>query len=103
MISRLWHGWTTHEHADDYERLLRETVLPGIDARDLAGYRGAHLLRRDVGDEVEFVTVMWFDALADVRAFAGDDHETAVVPAAARALLARFDARSAHYDVKRTP
>jgi hypothetical protein len=35
-----------------------------------------------------------------VRAFAGSDHEVAVVPPAARALLQRFDARSAHYEVR---
>ena len=46
------------------------------------------------------MTVMWFDSLDSVRAFAGEDYEAAVVPPAARALLARFDARSQHYQVK---
>jgi len=43
---------------------------------------------------------MWFDSLDAVRAFAGEDHETAYVPAAARALLSRFDVRSTHYEVR---
>ena len=104
MISRVWYGWTSRDDADAYERLLLTTILPGIDARLPAGYRGAYLYRRDLGDaEVEFVTTMLFDSLDAVRAFAGDDYETAVVPPAARALLSRFDARSAHYDVLRTP
>jgi len=103
MISRVWHGWTSREHADAYERLLLTTILPGIDARLAAGYHGAWLYRRDLGDEIEFVTTMHFDSLDAVRAFAGDDYETAVVPPAARALLSRFDARSAHYDVARMP
>ncbi|HEV7515935.1 MAG TPA: antibiotic biosynthesis monooxygenase, partial [Thermoanaerobaculia bacterium] len=55
---------------------------------------------RDLGGEVEFVTVMGFDSLDAVRAFAGEDYEVAVVPPQARALLARFDTRSQHYDVK---
>ena len=64
-------------------------------------FRHAQLLDDVVsGHEVEFVTVMWFTSLAAVRAFAGTDYEAAVVPAAARALLRRFDARSAHYDVR---
>ncbi len=42
---------------------------------------------------------MWFDSLDAVRAFAGEDYEAAVVPPAARALLLRFDPRSAHYEV----
>jgi hypothetical protein len=104
MISRVWYGWTSRDDADAYERLLLTTILPGIDARLPVGYRGAYLYRRDLGDtEVEFVTTMLFDSLDAVRTFAGDDYETAVVPPAARALLSRFDARSAHYDVLRTP
>jgi hypothetical protein len=43
---------------------------------------------------------LWFDSLEAVVAFAGDDYEVAVVPPAARAILARFDSRSAHYSVK---
>jgi hypothetical protein len=43
---------------------------------------------------------MWFDAMESVREFAGDDPEAAVVLPEAQALLARFDARSQHYDVK---
>jgi heme-degrading monooxygenase HmoA len=103
MISRIWHGWTTRADADAYERLLRTEILPGIARRGIDGYLGAHLLRRDVVEGVEFITVCWFASMASVRAFAGDDYETAVVPPAARRLLSRFDARSQHYDTVVTP
>ena len=96
MISRLWHGWTTRSNADAYENLLRTEVLPGI--HRVRGFQGAHLLRRDAGEEVEFVTITLFDSMDAVKEFAGEDYEVAVVPAAARKLLARFDARSAHYE-----
>jgi|SRR5271165_2061269 len=95
MISRLWHGWTTRENADAYETLLRNEVLPGI--HRVRGFKGAHLLRRNVKDEVEFVTITLFDSLEAVKEFAGEDYEVAVVPPPARKLLSRFDARSAHY------
>ena len=100
MVSRVWHGWTTPDNAHAYEELLKKEIFVGIAGRQIAGYQGIHLLRRDVGDEVEFVTVMWFDSLQAVRTFAGDDYETAVVPPTAQALLSRFDARSQHYQVK---
>jgi heme-degrading monooxygenase HmoA len=103
MICRIWHGWTPRGRADAYERLLREEILTGIAARAIPGYRGIHLLRREGPEETEFVTEMWFDSLEAVREFAGEDHEAAVVPAAARALLSRFEARSAHYDVRLAP
>lgn len=101
MISRIWHGWTHPDNADAYESLLRDTVLPGI--WRVPGYRGAHLLRRVGDDEVEFVTITWFDSAEAVRAFAGPDDARAVVPDAARALLARFDERSAHYELLVSP
>ena len=100
MISRVWHGWTTQSNADAYEALLKEEIFVGIAERQIAGYRGIHLFRRALGDEVEFVTVMWFASLEAVRAFAGEDYEVAVVPPKAPALLSRFDARSQHHQVK---
>ena len=100
MISRIWHGWTTPENADVYERLLKAEVFVGIAERQMPGYRGIQLLRRDAGDEVEFVTEMWFDSLDAVRAFAGEDYEVAVEPPKARAVLKHFDARSQHYVVE---
>ena len=101
MICRIWYGWTTPTDADAYERLLRSEIFGGIAAREIPGYRGIELLRRPAEELVEFVTVMWFDSLDAVRAFAGADYEGAVVPPAARVLLHHFDARSAHYEVRR--
>ena len=100
MISRIWHGWTTPANADVYEELLKEEIFAGIAARCVPGYRGIQLLRRAVGDEVEFVTIMSFDDLEAVHLFAGDDYEVAVVPAKARAILSHFDERSQHYEVR---
>ncbi len=99
MISRIWHGWTNRENADAYEALLRTEVFVGIANRLTQGYRGIQLLRRDVPEGVEFVTIMWFDSVDAVKAFAGEDYEVAVVPPEARRLLSHFDARSAHYQV----
>ena len=100
MISRVWHGWTTPTNADAYEALLKSEIFSGIRNRQIAGYHGIHLLRRNLGGEVEFVTVMWFDTIDAVRAFEGEDYEVAVVSPKARELLSRFDARSQHYEVR---
>jgi heme-degrading monooxygenase HmoA len=100
MISRIWHGYTTHANADVYENLLKREVFVGISNRHIRGYRGIHLLRRNITDGVEFITVMWFDSLEAVQEFAGADYERAVVPTEARTLLLRFDERSQHYEVR---
>jgi hypothetical protein len=100
MIGRIWHGWTVPANADAYESLLKSEIFVGIQNRQISGYHGIQLFRRDFGDEVEFVTIMWFDSIDAIRDFAGEDYEVAVVPPKARKLLARFDQRSQHYEVR---
>lgn len=78
---------------------MRRQVIPAIEARAVPGFRQIDLMRREAGDETEFTTIMWFDDLASVRAFAGQDYETAHVPEAARSVLARWDLRVPHYTV----
>jgi heme-degrading monooxygenase HmoA len=107
MISRIWHGWTKPENADAYENLLRKEILPGI--HRVKGFKGAQVLRREQPDgqqsdaknrgEVEFAVITLFDSLEAVKQFAGEDCEVAVIEPAARKLLSRFDARSAHYQI----
>ncbi|GIF69001.1 antibiotic biosynthesis monooxygenase [Asanoa ishikariensis] len=99
MICRIWRGWTTPENADAYESVVRGQVIPGIEARTLPGFRHIDLMRRDLNGEVEFLTAMWFDDVASIRGFTGDDYEVSHVPEAARAVLSRFDERAAHYSV----
>jgi heme-degrading monooxygenase HmoA len=103
MISRVWHGWTNRDNADAYEELLHSEIFTNIADRSIPGFRDIHLLRRDVDEGVEFVTIMWFDSLDAVRAFAGEEYKVAVVPPKARQLLSRFDGRAAHYQVIETP
>jgi hypothetical protein len=98
-VCRLWRGWTTPENADAYERIVRGEVIPGIEARRIPGFRHIDLMKRDLGGEIEFQTLMWFDSLDAIKAFMGDDYEISHVPAAARATLSRFDERAAHFDV----
>ncbi|MGB5751147.1 MAG: hypothetical protein WBM69_29530 [Desulfobacterales bacterium] len=100
MIARLWHGWTTPEYADVYENLLKTEIFPGIAAKGVAGYRGIQLLRRAQDEEVEFITIMEFDSWEAIKQFAGKDYERAYVPPKARKVLARFDERLQHYEIR---
>jgi heme-degrading monooxygenase HmoA len=100
MVVRIWHGWTSPENADAYERLLEQEVFMGIESREIRGYEGIELLRRDIDSEVEFVTVMRFASYDAVRAFAGEDWEAAVIPPRAKQLLSHYDERSQHYSLR---
>ena len=98
MIVRLWRGWVRPSDADAYEQRLKTVTFPAYHARGVAGFRGARALRRDLGDEVEFLTVLEFDDMAAVHVFGGKDWDTPTVPEAARKVLLRWDERSAHYE-----
>lgn len=99
MITRTWRGWTTPLNADAYQELLLTRIFPAIAARKIPGYLGIRLDRRTMDGEVEFLTTMLFESLDAVVSFAGPSYAIAVVPAAAREVLTRYDAESAHYEL----
>lgn len=99
MIARIWYGYTVKENADGYENLLRTEVFHWIESKQIKGYHGIQLMRKEGEDETTFITIMWFDELQNIIDFAGSDYEKAVVLPEAQALLKRYDARSQHYEV----
>jgi len=100
MIARVWHGSTKPEHADAYESMLKPELLPGISKTK--GYRGSYLLRRNKGAEVEFITILLFDSIDDIRAVAGPDYETSIIPEERQKYLSKHDPKAAHYEVAET-
>ncbi len=97
MVARVWHGYTTLANADAYEAMLKPELLPGLSSAK--GFRGSYLLRRRAEEEIEFITIILWDSIEDIRAIAGADYERAVVPEERRSLLTRWDEKAAHYDV----
>ena len=96
---RIWHGWTTRENADKYQNILNHEVLPGIEAKKIPGYSKIEVLRVELEDEVEFVTIMTFDSLQNVIDFQGEDYKRCYVPDVAQNILKRWDLESMHYDL----
>jgi heme-degrading monooxygenase HmoA len=97
MIARVWHGFTRPEHADAYESMLKPELLPGLSK--VRGYQGSYLLRRTLGDEIEFITIILWESLDAVRAVTGPDYETAVIPEERRKYLSHHDQKAAHYQI----
>ncbi len=97
MVARIWHGFTKPQHAAAYEKLLKPELLPGVSK--IKGYRGSFLLKNPSANEVEFVTIMLFDSLADIRAVAGEHYDLAIVPDNRRQYLAHYDERVTHFEV----
>ena len=78
---------------------MRTTVIPGIEARSIPGFVSIDLIQRQLEDEVEFVTFMWFDSEQAIVSLVGAEVAASHVPPQAREVLRRFDERSQHYVV----
>lgn len=97
MIARVWRGATRAEDADAYGAYLEASGMRT--ARALPGSRGTLVLRRGRDELAEFETILLFDSLDDVRAFAGDQLDAAVFfPEDDRYLVER-DLEVRHYEV----
>jgi heme-degrading monooxygenase HmoA len=98
MVARIWKGKVRRPDSDTYAGYIAETGLAGY--AETPGNRGAWMLRRDVGDLTEFVTFTLWDSLDAVKAFAGEDYETAVYYPEDEKFLVERDERCAHYEVE---
>jgi antibiotic biosynthesis monooxygenase (ABM) superfamily enzyme len=80
--------------------MLKPELLPGIS--QVKGYQGSYLLRRKLGDEVEFITILLMDSIDSIREYAGPDYEASVIPQERRQYLSHHDPKAAHYEIVAT-
>jgi heme-degrading monooxygenase HmoA len=97
MIARTWRGWTRADEADAYVEYLQRTGIPEYRATE--GNRAAYILRRNVGERTEFVTLTLWESLDAVRGFAGDDVERAVFYPEDDRFLVERETTVAHFEV----
>src|SRR5262245_59764032 len=98
MIARLWRGQAAGAlNADAYAHQATGTVFPSL--KNLAGHRGAWLLRRDVEGTTEFLAITLWESRQSIEAFTGKNIDTAIVEPEGRAALAQFDDFARHYEV----
>ena len=98
MIARMWKGAVSRSDGDAYAAYMSKTGVAGY--AETAGNRGVWMLRRDVEDRAEFVMFTLWESIEAVKAFAGDDYETAVFyPEDDRFLIER-DLTASHYEVE---
>ena len=96
MIARIWRGAVHGRDGDAYARSMEATGVPGLAT---PGNRGGWMLRRDVGERTEFVLFTLWDSLDAIKAFAGDDYETAVFYPEDERFLVDRDLEATHYVV----
>jgi len=97
MIARHWRGVAKRQFADAYVEHLHSETFPQL--VQLPGFHDASILRRDVEQGVEFLVVTVWKSLDAIRSFAGNDPESAVVPAKVQQMMIEYDRRPRHYEV----
>lgn len=97
MIARTWRGAVRRGDSEAYAAYMNDTGVPGYQATP--GNRGVWMLRRNVGELTEFVMFTLWDSIDSVRAFAGEDVETAIFYAEDDRFLVERDLTSFHYEV----
>jgi len=97
MIARMWRGYAIRERADDYVKHLQQTVVPEL--RQIDGFKGVYLLRRDSSDDIEFVVLTLWESMEAIRKFAGENPEIAVVAPVARTLFREYDQMVKHFEI----
>ena len=88
MVARHWRGWTAAQNANAYEIFLKTHVLPKL--KNIEGYRGGYVLRRDAAPEVEFVVINLFDSLEAVKQFANPKDQGLIRDAGVNARVQEF-------------
>jgi heme-degrading monooxygenase HmoA len=99
MIARIWQGAVRREDADAYADYIHQTGL--AEYAETPGNRGAWMLRRDEGERTQFITFSLWESLEAIRAFAGDDIETAVYYPEDERYLVERGPTVLHYEVAR--
>jgi heme-degrading monooxygenase HmoA len=89
MILRKWTANIRTADVDEYARYVESTGAG--EYRNTAGNLGYQIVVRDLGDGTsEFSTLSWWDSMAAIKAFAGDQPEIAqYYPEDERYLLTR--------------
>lgn len=97
MIARIWRGRTLAEHAEEYTRYMAATGV--TQQRGTPGNVGSWILRRDDGNEAEFLVLSLWESAAAVRAFAGATPERAVYYPEDERFLLELEPGVLHYDI----
>jgi heme-degrading monooxygenase HmoA len=97
VIARIWRGWTQPADADVYLDYVLKTG--GKEYRETPGNRAAYVLRRRVGDRVEFLTLSFWDSLEAVKGFAGPDVDRAVFYPEDDKFLIDRELKVSHYEL----
>jgi heme-degrading monooxygenase HmoA len=97
MIVRMWHGKVPTSKAQAYREFLNARAIP--DYQSVEGNVSVHILERREGDVTHFITLTFWKDLESIKAFAGEEVETAKYYPEDKEYLLEFEPKVIHYEV----
>lgn len=97
MVVRIWHGRVATERAQRYREFLSARAIP--DYRSVPGNISVHVLERLDGDVTHFATLTFWENMASIKGFAGDDVAAAKYYPEDQAFLLEYEPTAVHYEV----
>ena len=97
MIARMWHGRVSASKAEAYCKFLNDRAIP--DYQSVEGNLSIHILERTESDITHFITLTFSKDLDSIKAFAGDEVETAKYYPEDSDFFLEFEPKVVHYEV----
>lgn len=96
VITRLWHGRTKIENADEYLNFLKTIGIK--DYQSTPGNLSIEVWRKKEGDICHFWTVTKWNSVESIQKFAGEDYEKARYYPDDKKYLLEFEENVVHYE-----
>ena len=97
MVVRMWHGRVPTAKAQRYREFLSARAIP--DYRSVPGNVSAYVLERLDGPVTHFITMTFWDSMAAIQGFAGNDLQVAKYYPEDRDFLLEYEPTVVHYEV----
>ena len=97
MIVRMWHGKVPASKAGAYREFLKTRAIP--DYQSVEGNISVHILERSEGAVTHFITLTFWKDFESIKAFAGEDVETAKYYPEDKGFLLEFEPKVVHYEI----
>jgi heme-degrading monooxygenase HmoA len=97
MIVRMWHGRVPASKAKAYRKFLNTRAIS--DYQSVEGNISVHILERKDGAITHFITLTFWKDIDSIKAFAGEDIDTAKYYSEDKDFLLEFEPKVIHYEV----
>ena len=97
MIARIWHGRTNLEDYEAYTTFMKERAIPDYEGTE--GFLKLSFLRNQQDGVGHFTLITYWENMAVIKNFAGEDYEKAKYYPEDEQYLLEFEEKVVHYEM----